>query len=313
MRLEMWDSAAEMGPSMNPGDLFLIRNARMVTNHYSGYIQAKLQQNKIVHLKETDADTNPHLKTLMELASSSIFLSVDTKKFENRRKKRWEENQSNPPDNENEHRLIENFEEDKFLSCTVEVRDHDGLRHSANSRQILQAVTDTKEGSFIYVTDYTSHLLLESLKIDEPWAHGLTASIVKIFLVDAQKKMTESVVPGSFYSIRKLRWKYSHVDGCIRAQLGGAEKLITMLNPNKTDNERLNGLLRQVRYLFSPYIRIDKTLDARRLGKRPLEAKFVSRRVRTRYPELTTQRRKNAIQHVFESKTFHRLTQVLCS
>jgi hypothetical protein len=75
----------------------------------------------------------------------------------------------------------------------------------------------------------------------------MTASIVRIFLVDAQKRMTESVVPGSFYSIRNLRWKYSHVDGCTRAQLGGSDKLITMLNPNKTHSEHLTGLLRQVR------------------------------------------------------------------
>lgn len=108
-------------------------------------------------------------------------------------------------------------------------------------------MTDTKEGSFIYVTDYTSHPLLESLKVDEPWAQGLTGSIVKIFLVEGQKKMTESVAPGSFYSIRKLRWKYSNMSGCIRAQLGGAERLITMLNPNVTHNEHLNGLLRRVR------------------------------------------------------------------
>jgi len=117
-------------------------------------------------------------------------------------------------------------------------------KHPANRSQILQAVTDAKEGSFIYVTDYTSHSLLESLKVDEPWAQSLIGSIVKIFLMEGQKRMTESVAPGSFYSIRKLRWKYSQIDGCIRAQLGGAERLITMLNPIKTDNEHLNGLLR---------------------------------------------------------------------
>jgi len=74
----MWDAAAEMGPSMKPGDFFLIRNARMVTNSYSGYLQGKLQQNKMVRLKETDAGTNPHLKALMELAPSFVFLPIDT-------------------------------------------------------------------------------------------------------------------------------------------------------------------------------------------------------------------------------------------
>lgn len=104
-------------------------------------------------------------------------------------------------------------------------------------------MTDSNEGAFIYVTDYTSHSLLGALKVDEPWAK-LTGYILKIFLVKEQERMAESVIPGSFYSIRNLRWKLSSYNGCIHAQLGGNEKLITKLNPNNTHNEYLNGLLR---------------------------------------------------------------------
>lgn len=39
----------------------------------------------------------------------------------NRRKRQWEEDQN--LDEEPEHRLFENFELHKFLSCTVEVGD----------------------------------------------------------------------------------------------------------------------------------------------------------------------------------------------
>lgn len=63
----MWDAAAEMGPSMKPGEFYSIRNARMTTNHYTGYLQAKLQLNKMLRLTEADAATNPYLKDLLEL------------------------------------------------------------------------------------------------------------------------------------------------------------------------------------------------------------------------------------------------------
>lgn len=64
----MWDAAAEIGPSMRPGDFLYITNARMITDRYSGYLQAKIQQNKMVHLKEADADQYPHLMSLLKSA-----------------------------------------------------------------------------------------------------------------------------------------------------------------------------------------------------------------------------------------------------
>ncbi len=103
----------------------------------------------------------------------------------------------------------------------------------------------------IYVTDYTANQCLESLRPNKPWAQGLNGYIVKIFLSEEQQNVTEAAVAGSFYCIRKLRLKHSQVDGHVRGVLGGNERLIVKLNPNKTDNEHLNGLLRQVTSLIT--------------------------------------------------------------
>jgi hypothetical protein len=64
--LEMWDAASQVGPSMRPGDYYSIKNAKMKANHRSGFLEAKLQQNKITRLNQKDADKNPHLKALLE-------------------------------------------------------------------------------------------------------------------------------------------------------------------------------------------------------------------------------------------------------
>jgi len=101
-------------------------------------------------------------------------------------------------------------------------------------------------GSFIYVTDYTSHPGLEALSVDEPWARGLKGKIVKVFLQEAQKDMAESAVVGSFYCLRKMRLKMSPLEGCLVCTLGGTEKLVIAVNPNNPGNSNLNGLLRCV-------------------------------------------------------------------
>lgn len=65
LRLEMWDAAAEAAQSMRPGRYYLIKNARMKINT-AGYLEGKVAQAKITPLKETDAETNIHLKSLLE-------------------------------------------------------------------------------------------------------------------------------------------------------------------------------------------------------------------------------------------------------
>lgn len=92
---------------------------------------------------------------------------------------------------------------------------------------------------------------MESLVVNEPWAQGLNGYMVKLFLEGEQQQMAESITAGSFYCIRKLRLNYSTIEACVCGHLGGSEKLISKANPNKTDNEHLNGLLRQVSYILS--------------------------------------------------------------
>lgn len=56
--------------------------------------------------------------------------------------------------------------------------------------------------------------------------------------------MGKAISTGSYYSIRKLRIKYSSLEDCFCGILGGAEKLVIQLNANNLANEYINGLLR---------------------------------------------------------------------
>ncbi|KAF8798203.1 hypothetical protein BYT27DRAFT_7123725 [Phlegmacium glaucopus] len=206
LQMEMWDGAAEVARTMQEGDYYLIKNARMRANP-AGYLEGKVAQSKMVQLEEKDAQTNKHLQTLLE------------------RKKVWAAKQQS--DTEIAHQLIQDVDDSKFFHCTVE------LVHAAYST------------SDIYVTDYTSHPSLGIIATDEPWSKGLDNCLARIRLSDEQRHVAESAVAGSFYSVKKLRLKYSPTEGCFRGFLGGTERLIQVLNPNRTDNEHLNGLLRR--------------------------------------------------------------------
>jgi len=76
------------------------------------------------------------------------------------------------------------------------------------------------------------------------WSQGLEGRILKIRLSDDQKHIAESPSIGSFYAFRKLRLKFNTVEDQFCVYLGGTEKLIVMQNPDNTNNEHLNGLLR---------------------------------------------------------------------
>jgi hypothetical protein len=65
LQLEMWDAAAEAAANMRPGHYYLIKNARMKINP-AGYLEGKVAQSKITELDEADAETNVHLKSLLE-------------------------------------------------------------------------------------------------------------------------------------------------------------------------------------------------------------------------------------------------------
>ncbi|KAJ7481202.1 hypothetical protein B0H11DRAFT_2193689 [Mycena galericulata] len=64
LRIEMWDAAAQQGPTMNAGGFYLLRNVLM--RRWKGYAQGKLVENKIHKLELSDAEHQPHLKALLE-------------------------------------------------------------------------------------------------------------------------------------------------------------------------------------------------------------------------------------------------------
>ncbi|KAF8163505.1 hypothetical protein B0H34DRAFT_695665 [Crassisporium funariophilum] len=210
LQVEMWDKSAKIARTMQAGDFYYIDNAKM-RNSSAGYLEGKVQEDKMIRLEESDASTNIDLKLLLE------------------RRKAWEAKHAKP-DTDIKYCLIQDVEESKFFHCTVE---------------LVHTVRGSNQASHLYVTDYTSHPRLSTTTIGETWSKGLEGYVVKILLSDEQQALAESALVGSFYSIRKLRLRYSAVDQCFRGFLGGNEKLVSPLHPSRTDNEHLNGLLRR--------------------------------------------------------------------
>ncbi|KAF9526950.1 hypothetical protein CPB83DRAFT_434952 [Crepidotus variabilis] len=210
--VEMWDSAAGVGPTMKPGQIYSIKNIRMKRSQH-GHLESKLTQaSGITLLSKDEVAFNENVKDLLE------------------RKKAWEIKQSSK-ESQIEQKVIEDVEEDTFFHCTVEM---------------LQPVKRPRgELPHIYVTDYTPHQLLKPLVVDEPWARGLKGYIVKITLDSEQQEMAEALEAGSFYCIRKLRLKKSPLDEYMKGNLGGNEKKLVKLNPEKAGNQHLNALLRR--------------------------------------------------------------------
>lgn len=65
LKMEMWDSASKIGPTMEPGTYYAISNARMRFSR-GGYLEAKMVLPKITRLNEDEAARMPHLKDLLE-------------------------------------------------------------------------------------------------------------------------------------------------------------------------------------------------------------------------------------------------------
>lgn len=68
--------------------------------------------------------------------------------------------------------------------------------------------------------------------------------ILRVVLAEEQEGAAGVVEEGSYYCMKNMRLKRSTVEGCYCVILGGSDKLIVPLNPNKADNEHLNGVLR---------------------------------------------------------------------
>ena len=122
LQMEMWDDAAEVARTMKEGEYYLIKNPRLRANH-EGYLEGKVAESKIVRLEETDAETNVHLRSLLESVCDHFILPRLTRLFY-RRKKAWTAIELAKPDTEIEHQLIQDAEASKFFHCTVEVSEH---------------------------------------------------------------------------------------------------------------------------------------------------------------------------------------------
>ena len=65
VKMEMWDSASKVGPTMKPGTYYTMSNARMRMSR-GGYLEAKMVLPKITRLNEDEAARIPHFKDLLE-------------------------------------------------------------------------------------------------------------------------------------------------------------------------------------------------------------------------------------------------------
>ncbi|KIM48825.1 hypothetical protein M413DRAFT_21140 [Hebeloma cylindrosporum] len=210
LQLEMWDASAEAAQNMRPGHYYLIKNARMKINT-AGYYEGKVAEAKITELQEAEAETNIHLKSLLE-------------------RKQQLEAKPTKTESATAYQLIQDITEGKFFNCTVE---------------LLHLVNRPEHSPCLYVTDYTLNPQLTANVANSPWSRGLQKRIIKIFLSQEQRHVVDSVSIGSYYCIRKLRIRHTELEQGYCGFLGGNEKLLVPLNPNKTDNEHLNGLLRR--------------------------------------------------------------------
>ncbi|KAF8891203.1 hypothetical protein BD779DRAFT_1513799 [Infundibulicybe gibba] len=207
LKIELWDSAADVGRTMAPGEYYALKNVRMKVSK-GGYVEGTLSAPKILKMLEEDAGVNPQLEALLK------------------RKKQWRETEAV---NSFEHCFMRDITTNQFFNCSVEV---------------LHAIRDSStEPTCLFVTDYTPHS--DFPPFDEPWVpKGLSGHIVKIILRDAQVDMAQAVQVGSYYSIEKLRIQKSAITKQFQGSLGGSESLIHLLNPRNTSNESLSQLLR---------------------------------------------------------------------
>ncbi|KAK0463771.1 uncharacterized protein EV420DRAFT_1107156 [Desarmillaria tabescens] len=190
LKIEMWDGARELGKSMQAGEIYGMKNVRMITSK-GGYLEAKMQEAKIAPLDEKAAEHNAHLRAFLE------------------RKKRWQSS-IDTGEPQPTYGLIQEAKPDEFFSCIVE------LIHA----------TFTHE-SFIYVSDYTRLDILPCL--DGPWAAGLEHCIIRIKLTEGQIEMAKRFEVGTILSIKNLRLRKSYSEKIFQGLLGGDQRLIVKL------------------------------------------------------------------------------------
>ncbi|KAF8637320.1 hypothetical protein AX17_002822 [Amanita inopinata Kibby_2008] len=227
LKIEMWDDAARIGPTMEVGTCYSISNARMRVSR-GGYCEAKVVLQRIVKLDEEDAVKSTHFKDLLS------------------RREAWKAEHETSA-NVSQEQLIQDVVEDRFFNCTVEV---------------LHIVEETGYNQpAIYVTDYTTHPRLEVSPSYGDWCRGLEGRVLKISLWDTQASMAKSITPGYFYSIRNLRLKLNPLGDCLQGELRGYERRIHQLNPHKPMEELKNLTERKNEFLQHPPLTCPDTTE----------------------------------------------------
>ena len=75
VQVELWDSSSVVGPTMQVGEYYSIRNMRLKRSG-GGFLEGRMQEgNKIQKLDEDELESQPHLVELLKWVSSSVSSS----------------------------------------------------------------------------------------------------------------------------------------------------------------------------------------------------------------------------------------------
>jgi len=122
LRIEMWrEKAVALAQGMNAGEYWSLDNVRMKVSS-GGHMEGSLSEvAKARKLSISDVDTNQYLRALLQCVRPSVWALVSRliSPTIHRRKKVWEENDSNP--HVFPHKLFSEVELQSIFDCTVEV------------------------------------------------------------------------------------------------------------------------------------------------------------------------------------------------
>lgn len=95
----------------------------------------------------------------------------------------------------------------------------------------------------VYVTDYTLNLSYAWQGQQESWSSNLDGCIFRVNLRDQQAQYVDSLKPGSYCRLERVRIHKSEMEGYYTGQLGGNEQNVIELKVNDRNNEVLQALI----------------------------------------------------------------------
>ncbi|KAJ7481233.1 hypothetical protein B0H11DRAFT_2024748 [Mycena galericulata] len=141
LRIEMWDAAAQQGPTMNVGEFYSLRNVLM--RRWDGYAQGKLVETKIEKLELSDAEKNSDLKALLERKSAHGPLSEIT---------------------ESELKLIGQGRDREYLSCVICAINEPWAR--GLNGYVLKVLLLKEQSNMIKSLQVGRHYLVKNLRLE---------------------------------------------------------------------------------------------------------------------------------------------------